>query len=55
MLLISQTMEGLIIARDTFIFLMIDFSIGVNKSEKISTVGNPETTILGPGNRLSQC
>ena len=25
-----------------------------NKSEKISTVDNPETIILGPGNRLSQ-
>ena len=36
----------------------IDFSLtatGVhNKSEKISTVGNPETRILGPGNRLSK-
>ena len=36
----------------------MDFSLtatGVhNKSEKISTVGNPETRILGPGNRLSQ-
>ena len=36
----------------------IDFPLtatGVhNKSEKISTVGNPETRILGPGNRLSQ-
>ena len=35
-----------------------DFSLtatGVhNKSEKVSTVGNPETSILGPGNRLSQ-
>ena len=36
----------------------IDFSLtstGVhNKSEKISTVSNPETRILRPGNRLSQ-
>ena len=36
----------------------IDFSLagtGVhNKSEKISTVGNPDTRILEPGNRLSQ-
>ena len=36
----------------------IDFSLtatGVHhKSEKISTVGNPETRIPGPGNRLSQ-
>ena len=36
----------------------IDFSLtgtGVhNKSEKISTVGNPETRILGPRNRLSK-
>ena len=36
----------------------IDFSLAAtgvhNKSEKISTVGNPETRILEPGNRLSQ-
>ena len=51
MLLMSQTIEGLNMARDTFSVT----STGVhNKSEKISTVGNPETRILGPGNRLSQ-
>ena len=36
----------------------IDFSLTAtathNKSENISTVGNPETRFLGPGNRLSQ-
>ena len=36
----------------------LDFSLTAtaahNKSEKIITVGNPETKILGPGNRLSQ-
>ena len=36
----------------------IDFSLIAtadhNKSEKMSTLGNPESRILGPGNRLSQ-
>ena len=53
MLLMSQTIEGLNMARDTLIFLLQQLGFH-NKSEKISTVGNPETRILGPGNRLSQ-
>lgn len=53
MLLMSQTIQGLNKARDK-----IDFSFKgtgfQNKSEKISTISNPETRIFGPANRLSQ-
>ena len=53
MLLMSQTIEGLNMARDTLIFSLTATRVHY-KSEKISTVGNPETRIPGPGNRLSQ-
>ena len=53
MLLMCQTIQGLNKARDK-----IDFSFKAtgfqNKSEKISTISNPETRIFGPANRLSQ-
>ena len=44
---------GLNMARDTFIFSLTAIRIH-NKSEKISTVDNAETRILGLGNRLTQ-
>ena len=53
MLLMCQTIQGLNKARDK-----IDFSFKAtgfqNRSEKISTICNPETRIFGPANRLSQ-
>ena len=53
LLLMSQTKEGLNMARDTLIFLLHQLELIINL-KKINTVDNPGTRILGPGNRLSQ-